>query len=341
MDTENQQVAGVACAQCGKAFKNKQAVNGHLSHCPGRPAVAAAPAFVAEVPVSPILPPKRAQRAVAAAAAIVAAVTPAPELVAPPASSPPAFVAEVQAPPPPAPPAAAEVTQYVPRMPLPDPSTAPGGMRAENWQPDGGAPAQLQPLHTDQPVSAAPPAAMVAPNSPPPTVTVHQAEPQAGSALATVDAEPVVDIVKVMEVFSKRIFTWEGSGPITKEEGELLRQVITWKPGPASAAAVIISGVFLPRILTHPAISGAIIAKLNEFIGDDDDDTAAPTGTERAAAQQEREPEPEPERAAAPAASPSRDDQVRRSWAERGVDVEAETTKLRDVSATKAGRGAA
>lgn len=319
MSKQNQPPIDVGCPNCQRRFTSKQALGGHTRFCSARNAGAAAAPFVAQVGQQAAPEPSIAPGAAAGPEPAALAVVP-------------AYVAAVEAPPPPPPPAAAEVTQYVPRMPLPNPAAGPGGTRAEHWRPEDTFPNQLQPLHgVAAPVAAA--VAMVAPNSPPATVTVTEVPPT-GTALAVVDDGPKVDIVKAMQVFSKRIFTWEGSGALTNEECDLLRTVITWQPGPASGAAVIIAGVFLPRIMTHPVIASRLVAKLDKWIGELDDEGEAESPAEAAAPSPAAEPAPRP--APRPVAVvPDHDDEVRRSWAARGVDLQAE------ASQAGAGRGAA
>lgn len=322
MAKQNQPPIDVGCPNCQRRFTSKQALGGHTRFCSARNAGAAAAPFVAQVGQQAVSEPAIAPGAAAGPEPAALAVVP-------------AYVAAVEAPPPPPPPAAAEVTQYVPRMPLPNPAAGPGGTRAEHWRPEDTFPNQLQPLHgVAAPVAAA--VAMVAPNSPPATLTVTEVSPagpvNSGTALAVVDDGPKVDIVKAMQVFSKRIFTWEGSGALTNEECDLLRTVITWQPGPASSAAVILSGVFLPRILTHPVIASRLVAKLDKWIGELDDEGEAESPAAAAAPSPAAEPAPRP--APRPVAVvPDHDEEVRRSWAERGVDLQAETSQ--------AGRGAA
>ncbi len=304
-------VTSNSCPGCGKDFESPQAVRGHLRFCPNRQAVVGkqppAPAFVAEVK------PQPAPVAAPAAAAPAQAAEP---------SAAPAFVAQVDAPPPPpAPPAATEETQYVPRMPLPNPQAGTGGVPLEQWHAGGAFPNRLEELHPEPPAQAQLQAAAG-------TVSVATVGAPAapGAQLAQVEsATPAVDVVKVMQVLSKRMFQWEGGGPLTDEECELLRTVITWQPGPTSGAALILAGVFGPRLLTHPKVADAMgrlfdagIDRLVSELGGDEAKPAAPPAREErpdAAASM-------PASVAQPVAVRDPDDELRAEWAARGVDLD-------------------
>lgn len=298
------------CPGCSRVFQSIQAVRGHLSHCPGRAAASPPPTpeFVAAVRPAPATPPSPPPAAAAP----------------PPPAAPPAFVADVAVPPPPpAPPPPAEQTQYVPQMPLPNAPATSAAVPLAEWKPPAEkAPMQLAELN--------PPA--------PGTVSVTVAgEAAAAAALAAapgtaiVPAKSVVDVVKVLQVLSKRVFTWEGPGPLTDEECEMLRAVITWQPGPAAGATVLLSAVFLPRLLTFPPLADRLgklfVAGLDRLIaelgGDVDDAEPAPakTPTRRAESSPAAANDASPA-APVPAAVKNREDVVRDAWAAAGVTEE-------------------
>ncbi len=308
-------VTSNTCPGCNKAFTSLHAVRGHLRFCPARQEVVGkqpdAPSFVAAVKPAPVPQPELEAAPVVAAAPVAA----------------PTFVAHVDVPPPPpAPPQAAEETQYVPRMPLPNNAAGTGGVPLEQWHATAAFPNQLEPLHAEPPPAQAQLAGAAGTVS---VATVGQPPPP-GAQLATVDGpKPAVDVVKVMQVLSKRTFDWEGGGPLTDEECELLRTVITWQPGPASGAALIIAGVFGPRLLTHPKVADAMgrlfDAGVDRVISELTGDQAAPAAA----------PAREPARAAAAPASaanvnspaapqpaPHAQESLADAWAAVGVDMD-------------------
>jgi len=128
-------------------------------------------------------------------------------------------------------------------------------------------------------VPAAP--ADFAPPPPPP--------PQAAPGEQPASVSPV-DMVRLLQLTSRRVFTWPGSGPIDDEEAALLRQVITWRPSEGTGAALVVASIFLPRIMSHPKVSAWIEKHGAALMGSDDDTHAALPA-----------PEPEPAPAAAPA----------------------------------------
>jgi len=90
-------------------------------------------------------------------------------------------------------------------------------------------------------------------------------------------------MVRLLQLTSRRVFTWPGSGPIDDEEAALLRQVITWRPSEGTGAALVVAGIFVPRIMSHPKVSAWIERHGAALMGDD----AAPA--------QLPAPQPEPE----------------------------------------------
>lgn len=321
-------ITTTTCPHCQRAdFASISAVRGHLGRCPmyqrGQKK-SAAPAFVAEVKP--------------------AAAAPAEPLPSPPAdvAAAPAFVAAVDVPPPPPPPpAAAEATQFVDRMPMPQPAAGTGGVALEEWRPVQAFPNQLAELHAGQPPAVAEVATSTATVSVTPVGQAAAAQP--GTLLAPVPEgpKPAVDVVKVMQVLSKRVFTWEGSGALTDEESELLRQVITWQPGPLAGGAVVVGAIFIPRVLTHPKVADAIgklmvagidnlLAKLGD--GDETKPTAAAV-QQPAASSSAHVNSPAAAPAAAAPAAPPQADLVREAWARRGVDLAAVEAEQRAARA--------
>jgi hypothetical protein len=241
----------VKCDGCGREFVSQNGVTAHKRHCPALKAAQQPEPAAAAAPVVSIAQPERASAPVAAAVQVAAAVAAAPLPPAPPAQS-------------------ADQVTWLPRMPLPDATVTGPAVELVAGQPAQPAAAPVAP---PQPVGIA---------EPPPAPPQQPGQPEAA-------ASPV-DVVRLLQVVSRRVFTWPGSGAIDDEEAALLRQVMTWRPGEATGAALVLSGIFLPRLLSHPLVGAFVTKHLQSAMG-----LSEPEPTPEAPAQ------PEPGKAAAAA----------------------------------------